>query len=1074
MRIKITLALTCLIKIWSFARSFTYNALSQDWKFTTTNFLYPGFILSFESSNKILLVNTQNTFTVLELSSTGVIASLFSSPFLHYHPSSNSNSKMGFEVSGTNYFLLGTEPQGRGISRIDFTDSIGYIDINFGSSSLTESVQLLLKMSETVFVSGNPLVVREISTGMKLMASTGSFTNKIIRGPLASSMEFISMNKLTKLITKMKIDRSNGVGITSIEDFSLFNGVSVHEIACLHTFSIFIACDSLNCKGLDYSTQSILWTSPLSSWGTSSVIIKAVQATNFFFLGTKGGEKIGYVQQVQFRNASSVRASQTGLMTDAISASNPVNGGFIAVLTTKNVVIMGKSSDCLQPCKTCSFDNDSFCLTCEDGFYSGNSLCLTCHSSCDLCSGSGELACTKCQTGFTWNETSLKCQNLTSSGPITIPPTDNNNSVSSPAQNCRELMMGFQQDRNNCIECFNHTIYLSETNTCTSQPICYLEWTAKLSWKSYKTILLVEFDVVPNDNCSMSYDKTTQSITQKESLNLLRFSFDIRVTGIKPELISRTSILLHLDRELKSTEMKIDLAIDNLRVGKENNLMWNSSQGMGALVGNSINIRIPKPSSQEEQISESIKKFGSLLTSISKVSIGAAVGLAIFGTACSLNFGPAFMKIFQIIEVLGKFYFLPVYFSPVMDYFLQNIHDLSDLIVLRKDFFINEQKTQPNPFENKLTKLQQDRFILRSNPLQVIIFIFVLAVVLFLTLIGKRCKYFSNKTIQIVTSIKNMIFHMKYIDFFFDSSFSLTGMWKVSSYDFPFFMNQAFAIILMVDCCRKYVEIAGIGVGGRIKSGNDKVKQRDSYSVVVEGIKPGLFDNYRVRMVNVFSLAKLHLHQVILATTQNTPGFSVFLLLTVEFLFFGYFIYCWFEYEPFESLHAMVQKVSFELCTTLFSITIMLRAIGSYHIYIDYFTILVTLGVVLIQFISAMKSLIQVLSELCFKSKKTYLKKRMVIEKAKETISNEENRGNIPAKKIKIVSFQPGKRKVLLVKESNASPINTSFQASDNISRESPPTLSPKKKQSRFSVGLKSAFKKSFNSKPRTKGPAKL
>ena len=79
--------------------------------------------------------------------------------------------------------------------------------------------------------------------------------------------------------------------------------------------------------------------------------------------------------------------------------------------------------------------------------------------------------------------------------------------------------------------------------------------------------------------------------------------------------------------------------------------------------------------------------------------------------------GPAFIKFFQIIEVLGKLYFTPVVYSALLSLFLGTIFGLSDLITLPPDVLIKSEVADHQLYFGKLTDLAQPRHILRSMPL---------------------------------------------------------------------------------------------------------------------------------------------------------------------------------------------------------------------------------------------------------------------------------------------------------------------------------------------------------------------
>ena len=66
--------------------------------------------------------------------------------------------------------------------------------------------------------------------------------------------------------------------------------------------------------------------------------------------------------------------------------------------------------------------------------------------------------------------------------------------------------------------------------------------------------------------------------------------------------------------------------------------------------------------------------------SLSKGPTAAAAASVAATSVFSINLGPAFIKFFQIVEILGKLYFTPIEYSNLLDYFLSTIFGFSDLI----------------------------------------------------------------------------------------------------------------------------------------------------------------------------------------------------------------------------------------------------------------------------------------------------------------------------------------------------------------------------------------------------------
>lgn len=206
-----------------------------------------------------------------------------------------------------------------------------------------------------------------------------------------------------------------------------------------------------------------------------------------------------------------------------------------------------------------------------------------------------------------------------------------------------------------------------------------------------------------------------------------------------------------------------------------------------------------------ESISPEIQKTAEKITTLSKASVASIGGAAmVSGAACSLNLGPAFIKLFQIIEILGKFYFMPIDYSELIDYFLSKIFDLSDIIDIRKDYFLPEQRTHPNTFYNKLSKEEQQRHLLRSSGVFVIVYLGlrILDIMCQVVLNNSRKRSVRTKIRSFVSNLRSFFFEMSYIDFAFYSSYALLGPTDTNLLltDKWYFLNKIIALILLTEC----------------------------------------------------------------------------------------------------------------------------------------------------------------------------------------------------------------------------------------------------------------------------------
>jgi archaellin len=94
----------------------------------------------------------------------------------------------------------------------------------------------------------------------------------------------------------------------------------------------------------------------------------------------------------------------------------------------------------------------------------------------------------------------------------------------------------------------------------------------------------------------------------------------------------------------------------------------------------------------EHRPSENSEYFSNPFSNISlrSLSIGTLIGAGVTGansSACP-NIGVALIKMFQLIEILGKFLFIPVVFKDLLLDGLNGINELGDVVTLPEDTFL--------------------------------------------------------------------------------------------------------------------------------------------------------------------------------------------------------------------------------------------------------------------------------------------------------------------------------------------------------------------------------------------------
>lgn len=142
-----------------------------------------------------------------------------------------------------------------------------------------------------------------------------------------------------------------------------------------------------------------------------------------------------------------------------------------------------------------------------------------------------------------------------------------------------------------------------------------------------------------------------------------------------------------------------------------------------------VNNTEPKKPSQEkppkDQAPKPTLKPPSRLKGFLKGMHSILISLATIGfitTSFSVNFGPAFVKCFQILEILGKFIFAPVRYLTTTEIFLKSLNSLSDLVELSPNAIVPKPKSLPTDYHYKMSLYEQPYLILRAFPGFVLLF----------------------------------------------------------------------------------------------------------------------------------------------------------------------------------------------------------------------------------------------------------------------------------------------------------------------------------------------------------------
>lgn len=546
-----------------------------------------------------------------------------------------------------------------------------------------------------------------------------------------------------------------------------------------------------------------------------------------------------------------------------------------------------------------------------------------------------------------------------------------------------------------CVACFHDQDFKKNVQICSKGPKSFVNWTVTLGYSSrFNNKQYFDLTIAPNTSL---LDSSLQNIlvvpaTASKVSSVFRISFSNSYLSVVYTDPSLNVIGIYSNKKLQAGEgFTVDIGTyDDVA----SSTVVSSQTTSVVLIYQTLEVASPVTPSSAQQLPEALQKISQTTTMVSRATTSSMAGAVLISSMCSVNIGPAFIKLFQIIEILGKFYYVPIDFSALMDYFMQSIYSVSDIINTSPTILIPYQLQQPNRWRNKLSINKESEYLLQSNPVFTLLFVFLKFVVLILELfsnLNQKPNKLFGKVRSFLGVLTSFIFEIAYVDFLFQGSMTLLSRWRDAVYDGLYILNKFLGMFLMVECILYTLrnmeaclyETNRSKEAGLVDSPEKILKRRDPKEAslhkvkdehlkeILEELKPEQQNNLHARLLTALYYIKIVAYQLLLVSGQNNPGFTVINLLLVTSSSFIYFVYVVVKYNPYRNVVILVQKISFEVCLLIFVGSISIRKIGLYTSYIDYAVMLMTLNGILTQLVSTMKYM--------FDSLKQYFQKRAAL-----------------------------------------------------------------------------------------------
>ncbi len=467
---------------------------------------------------------------------------------------------------------------------------------------------------------------------------------------------------------------------------------------------------------------------------------------------------------------------------------------------------------------------------------------------------------------------------------------------------------------------------------------------------------------------------------------------------------SNESLLMTMNREIKEPR-RVGLRVTSGRAKSASLLFANQTHAL-LLVSQTVLLLSPEHEDPLEGVPEAMVAVGNAVGSSKVFSLPPVASVALVSSSFSLQLGPAFVKLFQVIDILGRFYFAPIERSNIMNYFLLKANQLSDMVDFNDDIIMRLQPGQPNNSYNKLSKARQDRWILRSQSVMGLLYLCVrvLSVALgWVGLVDKRLSRLAKCVSRTIGHLQVFLLQMMFVDFVFDSTFCLMGYWIAPYMDLKFFANKLVGLLLLSDCSLFLAQVVRLAWTERVYG---KDRSRMLQLTVFDGIEVRRRDLLTARLVNPLFIARMFFFQVAIVTTQNAPVLGTWMLLVLQTASSLHLFFTAMLFDPFDSFIGGTERAAYELCTFTFILSNALIRLDAYSVYVDYLIILFAVVSVVAQFLNAIKSAASYLKDRC-----ALLRKRKLVLQAAERASSD-HKANPPTNPLhkKIIERNPHQR----------------------------------------------------------------
>lgn len=451
-------------------------------------------------------------------------------------------------------------------------------------------------------------------------------------------------------------------------------------------------------------------------------------------------------------------------------------------------------------------------------------------------------------------------------------------------------------------------------------------------FNTFKIDSLDEIDNTLVENLVFSVVSIQKDILLNKLIIEVEFNFNHKRIKISNKLNRFTPASAELPYiNIFGSEIMLSIGINDHKPLNENN---NNSTNNNNNNNNGGKNSTTKDQMEKVEITEDYKRIDNPLN---RMIILIAIIIILLPSLASaivpscLNISTGFLKLFQIIELIGKFFFIPIFYRKTMNDFLYGINKLGDLINLDSLTFLEIFEEKETKYWRKITLYNQEKSILKSMPITFSLFLLIMTFKFFIYII-KKClcgqkkndKIKGNNEIEsenkgklerISTFSLSVLFEENLVDITFTSFYCLIGDTRLgNSTLYIKILNKAIAGFIMIAVLWKYLKLAYYSYNCY-----DRLCKIEM-EILVDGMNlKSIKESKWVRLVNPLFKLKLITMMFLVVSLQIWKEACLISLIIIQLIYVVYLIFssCKSKYNLFDGVMSRISVFLFETVVIL-------------------------------------------------------------------------------------------------------------------------------------------------------------